>query len=116
MQITYNPTHRTLVVELGGDLDHHSATAYRERIDNEFRTSKANHIVFDMSSLKFMDSSGIGLIMGRYRLVSPLGGRIILAGVSTQMDRLMSISGIYKLVAWSETADAALKQLERRSS
>ncbi|MBQ4159597.1 MAG: anti-sigma factor antagonist [Clostridia bacterium] len=96
MDIEYNGQRRALIVRLDAEVDHHSAAQIRESVDAQFLRTKANHIIFDFSSLQFMDSSGIGLIMGRYRLIRPLDGKIVLAGVSEQLDRLMSLSGIYK--------------------
>ena len=67
--------------------------------------------MFDFSKLHFMDSSGIGLIMGRYKLLAPVGGKVLLAGVSPQLDRLISISGIYKIVGWAKDVTEALAKL-----
>jgi stage II sporulation protein AA (anti-sigma F factor antagonist) len=111
MDIRYEPSKRTMIVKLAGDLDHHSAAAARGEIDRKFRTSKASNIIFDMSDLKFMDSSGIGLLMGRYKLASPLGGKVFLTGVSSRLDRLISISGIYKLVSWADSINDALRKV-----
>lgn len=113
MNISYVSAKRTLVVEISGEIDHHSAAEYRRRIDNEFIRTKAKNIVFDFTHLSFMDSSGIGLIMGRYKLIRPIGGKVILAGVSPQLDRLISISGIYKIAGWAkDTNEAFLKMHE----
>lgn len=82
-----------------------------QAIDSEFLKTKAQNIVFDFSKLHFMDSSGIGLIMGRYKLLAPVGGKVLLAGVSPQLDRLISISGIYKIVGWAKDVTEALAKL-----
>lgn len=115
MLLTYNSAKRTLIAAIDGDIDHHSAALLRQQIDHEFRKTKAINIVFDFSRLKFMDSSGIGLIMGRYKLIRPLNGKVILAGVSTQLDRLISISGVYKLAGWATDVDEALRTLTEKA-
>ncbi|MBE7026500.1 MAG: STAS domain-containing protein [Ruminococcaceae bacterium] len=112
MQIKYINTSRSLVVSIDGEIDHHSAADYRKAIDDEFLKTKAVNIIFDFSKLNFMDSSGIGLIMGRYKLISPVKGRVILAGVSPQLDRLISISGIYKIADWAKNINEALAKLQ----
>ncbi len=107
MDIEYNVQRRALVVHLDAEVDHHSAAQIRESVDTAFLRTKAIHIIFDFSALNFMDSSGIGLIMGRYRLIRPMNGKIVLVGVSEQLDRLISLSGVYKLVQWAGTVEEA---------
>ena len=111
MQLEYNRRKRSLIVSVDSDIDHHSAASIRQQVDRAFLRTKANHIIFDFSALTFMDSSGIGLIMGRYRLIRPLDGKVILAGVSPQLDRLISLSGIYKIVDWAKDVDEALTKV-----
>ena len=111
MQLRYINAKRTLVAAIEGEIDHHSAAQWRKAIDCEFLKTKAQHIVFDFSKLHFMDSSGIGLIMGRYKLLAPVGGKVLLVSVSPQLDRLISISGIYKIVGWAKDVNEALAKL-----
>ena len=108
MKLEYNKQRRTLIVHTDAEIDHHSAAQMRKKIDEEFMRTRAEHIVFDFSDLKFMDSSGIGLIIGRYRLIRPLCGKVVLAGVSEQMDRIISLSGVYKLTEWAKNTEDAL--------
>ena len=111
MQVTITTEADKLNVVIHGEIDHHSAAALRQAIDNEFLKTKAQNIIFDFTKLHFMDSSGIGLIMGRYKLLAPVGGKVLLAGVSPQLDRLISISGIYKIVGWAKDVSEALAKL-----
>ena len=111
MQLSYHNAKRTLVAAVDGEIDHHSAAVLRQAIDNEFLKTKAQNIIFDFTKLHFMDSSGIGLIMGRYKLLAPVGGKVLLAGESPQLDRLISISGIYKIVGWAKDVSEALAKL-----
>jgi stage II sporulation protein AA (anti-sigma F factor antagonist) len=59
-----------------------------------------------------MDSSGLGLIMGRYRLASSLNGRVMVTHVSDRLDRILSMSGLYKLVQKAPDTVSALRRLE----
>ena len=86
-----------LTVFLLGELDHHAARDARDRIDAELERGKYRTLTLDFSSLSFMDSSGIGLIMGRYRLMKAMGGAMQVAGASERMDKVMRLAGLEKL-------------------
>lgn len=66
----------TLIAMLDGEIDHHTAKGVREKIDSEIETNSPKILVLDFSDVTFMDSSGIGLIMGRYKLMKASGGEI----------------------------------------
>lgn len=85
-----------LTVKLCGEIDHNSVSPLRKRIDSEIVRTGAMIVAFDFSGVSFMDSSGIGLILGRYKVVSNLGGRIIIYGMSSESERIMRMSGVDK--------------------
>ncbi len=111
MEIFYNAQKKALIVSLKTELDHHSAKDIRKTIDLYFADTNARHIVFDLSELEFMDSAGLGLIMGRYKFISPIGGKVMLAGVSRETDKLLKLSGIYNIAQRSDSVSDALKLL-----
>lgn len=111
MEMFFNSQKKALIVNLKTELDHHTAKDMRKTIDLYFADTKANHIIFDLSGLSFMDSSGIGLIMGRYKFISPVGGKIVLAGVNEETDKLLKLSGIYKIAFRASDVNDALKLL-----
>lgn len=94
----YVVSKETLTVKLPEELDHNNTTNIRKEADLLIYSGKVKNVEFDFSNTKFMDSSGIGMIMGRYRLVNPIGGRIILSGVQGNIERIIRISGLHKLV------------------
>ena len=94
----YEVKGEVLVIHLKADLDHHTALTVRESADALLVRSHAKHILFDFTGVEFMDSSGIGVIMGRYRQVIFRGGRVGVMGVGTNVDRILRISGLYKIV------------------
>lgn len=96
-----------LVIRLKADLDHHTAVTVRESADALLTRSRAKHILFDFTGVEFMDSSGIGVIMGRYRQVIFQGGRVGVMGVGANVDRIFKISGLYKIVEQYKTAEEA---------
>ena len=80
------------------EVDHHNAEEIRRRADRLLSSGYINRIVFDFSKTVFMDSSGIGVIMGRYKQISFMGGRMKLLHANERIDRLLRMAGIYKLI------------------
>ena len=96
-----------LIVRLNDELDHHSAAQIREQVDNIVMQGSIRKIVFDFSNVGFMDSSGIGIIMGTFKLMQAIGGEVTAFGFSSQLDKLITMSGIKKIVKiFSEEKDA----------
>lgn len=87
-----------MLIKICDDLDHHITEEMREKIDTMIERGIIKNIAFDLSSTGFMDSAGIGLIMGRYKKVTPLGGSIYITGTNPGIDRIIRISGIHKLI------------------
>lgn len=112
MQIQCSVSGSCLLIFLSGEMDHHSCDSARRSIDEEYHRHGATHIIFDCENINFMDSSGLGLIMGRYRLASSLNGRVMVSHVSSQLDRIFTLSGLYKLVKKVPDAATAIKMLE----
>ena len=98
MDIRYEPGKRAIVVKLMGELDHHAAAELRTAIDREFARVKALNIVFDFSALKFMDSSGIGVIIGRYKTVKSRNGNVYVTNVNETVSKLLDLAGLYKII------------------
>ena len=87
-----------MIVFLEGELDHRSASGMRAEIDNQLRDRQISELVIDMGGLSFMDSSGIGLILGRYKTMSKRGGTVLISRPGRRLDKLLSMSGVYDLV------------------
>ena len=98
-----------LVAKPDCEIDYHSAGGLRAHVDAAFDKSSCRHIVFDFSDVGFMDSSGIGMIIGRYKNAEKRGGRLALAGMNDEMGRLFQISGLAKIITRAATVDDALK-------
>jgi len=88
----------TMVIHLKEDLDHHNAVYIREMADGFVEKYPITRIVFDFTGVEFMDSSGIGVIMGRYKQMSYVGGTVFVYGIGKNVDRIFKMSGLYKLV------------------
>ncbi|SEK83677.1 STAS domain-containing protein [Ruminococcus albus] len=85
------------LAELSGDLDHHTARLMRTDIDRELAEKRPRRLVIDFSSVTFMDSSGIGLIMGRYRIMNDQGGEVIVARPPAYIKKVLRLAGVDRL-------------------
>ena len=95
---SYDLKRGTLTVRLAGELDHLMAQRVREEIDALIDDAWVRRLVFDVSRLEFMDSSGIGLIIGRYKRLSRRGGSVAVADPDARIDKLFRMSGVYQVV------------------
>lgn len=86
-----------VVAKIDGDIDHHTAAEIRKVIDENISLLKPKLLKLDFSGVQFMDSSGIGLIMGRFKLVKIMGGKLKVVNVPKSCERMIEMSGLTKL-------------------
>ncbi len=86
-----------IIVRLGGEIDHHNAAEMRKCIDKEIELRKPKEVILDFSDVSFMDSSGIGLIMGRFRIVRENGGILGIRHAGGSIGRMLSLAGLSRL-------------------
>ncbi len=98
---------KTMTIRLGEELDHHNAVYIREMADCYIEKYPIDRVIFDFGGVKFMDSSGIGVIMGRYKQMSYVGGKVCVRGIGKSVDRIFQMSGLYKLVTKLDAAEEA---------
>lgn len=96
--LLYEKKKNALIVRLNGELDHSAASRMRGELDALIADSGARRLIFDLHDLKFMDSSGIGLIIGRYKLMRRLGGSVAVFGSDARIDSIFEMAGLYQLV------------------
>ncbi len=95
---------RRLTAIITGDIDHHSAVLLREQVDRQIAATRPQEFVIDLAGVTFMDSSGLGFIMGRYKLIAAQGGRIAVTGDSGRISKILEMSGAFKFVEhWEVT-------------
>ncbi|MBO4339403.1 MAG: anti-sigma factor antagonist [Clostridiales bacterium] len=82
---------------LSGEIDHHNAGAVRAIIDTYIMKAKPKKLTIDFGSVSFMDSSGVGLVMGRFKNISDYGGKMEITGLSPHAYKVMTMSGIEKI-------------------
>ena len=98
MQESYEIRDGVLIVRLRSELDDHCATQIRFKTDEWIQEEGIQGILFDFSETVFMDSSGIGMLIGRYKKMKARGGFVGVAGVGRNINRIMEISGLYKII------------------
>ena len=108
MDINIAEQNRFLIVRIQGELDHHSADDIRTKTDKAFARSQARHIIFDFRHVSFMDSSGIGMIIGRYKMLSAAGGKVFAVGIGDNLKRIFDISGLPKIIGCYRDAEEAM--------
>jgi stage II sporulation protein AA (anti-sigma F factor antagonist) len=82
---------------LDGELDHHSTKSIREEIDESIERMKPKELTLDFKNVTFMDSSGIGLVMGRYRCMQLLDGKLNVKDASVHIRKVMRLAGLDRL-------------------
>lgn len=111
MQVKFTSKGTTLIAIIVGELDHHSAEHIRTKIDNEMMKATVKNLIFDFSKVTFMDSSGIGVIMGRYKNVNKLNGKVMAVNLSEQIKRIFEMSGIQRFIPLYKNIDAAINNI-----
>ena len=98
-------TDNLIIVRLRGDLDHHVAREIKDEIDGLIILKRINRIAFDFRNVGFMDSSGIGLIMGRYKKIKSMDGEIYVSNLGVAIQRIFKLSGLFKITKHSFLID-----------
>ena len=104
MELVCKKTGRALVATLRGELDHHNAAYVRTELEDRFSSIGMRNLIFDLSELRFMDSSGLAVIMGRYRMCSRLGAELSVANLHGSIQKVLMMSGFQKYVKIKESS------------
>ena len=110
--VRYSLNNKNLLVKFEmTELDHHVSRAIREEIDEILMTKSVKNIIFDFKNINFMDSSGIGVIIGRYKKISNEGGRVSVINISSRVKKIFDLSGLNKIIGIYDTYEEALSSL-----
>ena len=93
---------RVLRASLFGELDQHSSEQVRDELDALFGEGSFTRIEFDLGGVTFMDSAGVGVILGRYKRLAARGGSLGVRNASPEIERILRMSGVYRLVTEGE--------------
>jgi stage II sporulation protein AA (anti-sigma F factor antagonist) len=100
-----------LCIRLEGELDHHTAEDLRTKVTDMLEKHGVRHIILNLEQLSFMDSSGLGVILGRYKHVKSLGGEMVVCAISPAVKRLFEMSGLFKIIRLEVSEEHALVTL-----
>ena len=141
MEIIYEMTGNTLTAQLMGELDHHAAAKVRSEIDDTMDSYGAKNLIFDFGKVTFMDSAGIGVVLGRYKRLQAggysagraagttatatatavgttatptSGGSVVITGCSQKIYSILHMAGIFSLMKYTETKEEAITYLYGR--
>lgn len=97
MPVTIEVNGNTMTARLSGELDHYHTQKLREEIDRSVQKEHPNRLILNFAGVEFMDSSGIGLVLGRYRLMQEREGSLVLCAMPPHIRRVMRVAGIANL-------------------
>ena len=102
MNIEFIQKDKLLVIKLTEEIDHHTTEKIRRKIDNEITRYMPRKVLFDFGSISFMDSAGIGMIIGRYKMAKMLGGELEIINASKAIRKVLEMSGIVNIIPIKE--------------
>lgn len=102
MEIQYQKEEKVLVLKITEELDHHTVERIRRKADYEIEKYIPRKVILDFNQVAFMDSAGIGLILGRYKNISLFGGKLEVVNASTQVIKILNMSGLSKIIEIKE--------------
>lgn len=111
LQSYFSVKENVLIVRISGELDHHTAESLRTEWKDMLYRHPVKHVILNLEEITFMDSSGLGVILGRYKEVLQLGGEMIVCSVSPQINRLFEMAGLFKIIRVAENETFALETL-----
>ncbi len=97
-----------LIIHFEEELDHHLTEKLRDAIDGVIESRGIRYLILDFENQSFMDSSGIGFIMGRYKRLAPYRGKIYVTNLGRGLERIFKIAGLYTITVEKDSVDAAL--------
>lgn len=103
---------QTLIVRLQGELDHHTAEKVKRHLEDRIATEAFTHILVNLHELTFMDSSGLGVLIGRYKQIMERGGQMVVSDVHPSIYRIFEMSGLFKIISVHQSESDALASLE----
>lgn len=103
---------KTVVVKINEEMDHHACEKIKNKIDLAIEFRQARYLVFDFDGVNFMDSSGIGFIMGRYKIISKRGGKAFMVNLKPTVRKILQMSGIFKILVEENSIENILQKIK----
>ena len=111
LRIELEVKQEVLCIRLSGELDHHTADELRSKATRTIESHNIRHIVLNLEHVSFMDSSGLGVILGRYKQIKQVNGEMVVCAISPPIQRLFDLSGLFKIIRLEPTEENALQRL-----
>lgn len=108
MDVDFNVTENILIACIKGDVDHHSAALLRNTIDSSMKAFRCSNLILDFSEVEFMDSSGIGVALGRYKKLAKSGGALCISGCSGYIEKVLNMAGVFSIIPKAESREEAV--------
>lgn len=108
MELKFESVNDALIIHMYGELDHHNCEEVRSKLDDRIEREKSKKVILDFSGITFMDSSGIGVIIGRYKKMNLSNGKICVAQARNTVEKVFMLSGMNKIIDIYNTIDDAL--------
>lgn len=112
MDIKFSKSNRILIAHIIGEIDHHSSEYIKDKIEKTFLNINAKNLIFDFEKVTFMDSSGVGMIIGRYKWVKTFDGFVAISSINQTIERIFSVSGLNKIIPVCQTIEQALETMK----
>jgi stage II sporulation protein AA (anti-sigma F factor antagonist) len=96
---------------MSGELDHHSSEEVRNIIDDRLDRDRFNKLIMDFNGVSFMDSSGIGVVIGRYRKLHMRNGEVCVTNIKSSVKRVFELSGMFKIIMSYDDVEQAIKNI-----
>lgn len=98
MIVEFKKEDKVLIFKLTEDVDQHTSEKIRRKMDNEIKRYIPRKVIFDFSDISFMDSAGIGMVLGRYKLAQMLDGELEIINVNKSMKKIFDMSGVSRII------------------
>ncbi len=108
MQVQLIRRKSKLIVRLKGELDHHTAQIFRDAVQKELEKDIVQDLILNMENVSFMDSSGIGVILGRYKQIKAKGGKTVICGADLHIQNILQMGGVSKIIPLVRNESKAL--------
>ncbi|MCL6638747.1 MAG: anti-sigma F factor antagonist [Firmicutes bacterium] len=111
MELDLELRNNTLVARAGGELDLASAGRFRAALEEALDRHPVRNIVFNLERVTFIDSSGLGVLLGRYKRIAKSGGRVLIVGAQPQVRRILELSGLLRIMGEFASEEEALDKV-----
>ncbi|WP_028987302.1 anti-sigma F factor antagonist [Thermicanus aegyptius] len=111
LQVEILERDKVFVVRLKGELDHHTANDLRQTLGEKIERHGFTHLILNLRDLTFMDSSGLGVLMGRYKQISAKKGEMFVCSMNPTIYRILELAGLFKILTVKETEEEVLASL-----